>query len=92
LGKSVRLFTHSGYGQVPAGNDPGMAYSPNLYLVAGSDGDGVANLIATSDGETTTTPVTIESRWMIYMPAASRGYTQPDATATPWRPRLTPSP
>lgn len=96
LGKSVRMITRDGFSNVPAGDDPGLIYSPGLYLMKGADGEGLVELNAVADGGATAPPqiVEIKSEQPVYLPLVMRAY---DILATPpfidpENPPITPTP
>jgi hypothetical protein len=86
LGKSARLLTRSGFSYVPPGNDPGLTYSTQIFLMPSTDGDGEVELTATSDGITEHKLVTIVSKWPIYLPL-----TLGDSPINPRRPTAVPA-
>lgn len=81
LGKEVDLVTRNGFTIVPPGDDPGLVYGLELYLIAGDDGSGPVELEASWNGVTAEPAlVTIVSRRLIFLPVVMRGY---DVLATP---------
>jgi hypothetical protein len=95
LGKFVRTFTRRGFSSVPPGDDPGLIYSPDLYVMKGADGEGLVELNAiASSGATADQLILIESKLLVYLPLSMKGY---DVLATPPyvdpdNPPITPTP
>jgi len=81
LGKEATLSTLSGFTIVPPGDDPGVIYGTELYLVAAGDGYGPVELRASWDGiEAEPGLVEIVSRRLIFLPVTMKAY---DVLATP---------
>ncbi|MFN2114555.1 MAG: hypothetical protein ACK2T6_02500 [Anaerolineae bacterium] len=96
LGKTVRTVTRSGFSNVPPGDDPGLIYSPDLFLMKGTDGEGYVELNAVAASGAAAEPqlVLIKSELQVYLPLALKGY---DILATPpfvdpENPPITPTP
>jgi hypothetical protein len=96
LGKSAQLMTRDGFSYVPPGDDPGLVYSPGLYLMKGNDGEGIVELNAEADNGVKATPrvVVIKSELPVYLPLVMSAY---DILATPpfidpENPPITPTP
>ena len=81
LGKEVDLTTRNAFTNVPPGDDPGLTYGSDLYLVASNDGMGPVELNA-NWGTVTAKPevVNIVSRRLIFLPIIMKAY---DVLATP---------
>jgi len=81
LGKEVDLVTISAFTIVPPGDDPGLIYGTDLFLVGGTDGLGPVELRAVWNGvEAKPVVVTLVSRQLVFLPVVMKAF---DVLATP---------